>query len=274
MCCLFKPIKYLKKVNLKVNKPLLSVITVCYNSEKTIKRTIESLLVQSFKGFEYIIIDGKSSDKTIEIIKSYEKEFKKNKICFKWISEKDKGLYDAINKGISLASGDIIANLNSDDFYIDENVISDVVSKFEGENTDLLYSDLYYVDPKNTNKVIRNWKSGKYNRNNFLFGWMPPHPTFFVRSELYKKYGTFNLALKSAADYELMLRFLFKHGASASYIHRPLVRMRVGGVSNASLKNRWKANQEDRKAWKINQLKPNPFTLILKPLRKLKQFIK
>lgn len=247
-------------------QPKVSIITVCYNSSKTIEDTIKSVLSQSYKNIEYVIIDGLSTDNTLEIINKY-----KNDIAV-IISEKDKGLYDAINKGISLASGDIIANLNSDDFYIDENVISDVVSKFEGENTDLLYSDLYYVEEENTDKVTRYWKSGEYKQGAFFKGWMPPHPTFFVKKDVYNKYGVFNLTLKSAADYEIMLRFIHKYECSVSYLNRVTVRMRVGGVSNSSLSNRIKANREDREAWEINGLKPKPFTLILKPLSKISQF--
>jgi len=248
------------------NSPKVSIITVCYNSAKTIEDTIKSVLSQNYKNIEYIIIDGLSTDNTLEIINKY-----KNEISV-IVSEKDNGLYDAINKGIGLASGDIIANLNSDDFYIDENVITDIVAKFEKENTDLLYSDLYYVEEVNTDKITRYWKSGAYTKGDFYKGWMPPHPTFFVKKDVYKKYGVFNLKLKSAADYEIMLRFIHKYECTVSYLNRVTVRMRVGGVSNSSLSNRIKANREDKLAWKINGLKPKPFTFILKPLSKISQF--
>jgi glycosyltransferase involved in cell wall biosynthesis len=244
--------------------PKVSIITVCYNSAKTVEDTIQSVVNQTYPNIEYIIVDGLSTDNTIEIIN-------KHKVT-KVVSEKDNGLYDAINKGIGLASGEIIANLNSDDFYIDDDVISDVVAKFEEEKTDLLYSDLYYVEEENTDKITRYWKSGKYNKGAFYKGWMPPHPTFFVKKEVYTKYGVFNLNLKSAADYEIMLRFIHRYECSVSYLNRVTVRMRVGGVSNASLSNRIKANREDKKAWKINGLTPKPFTLILKPLSKISQF--
>lgn len=247
-------------------QPKVSIITVCYNSSKTIEDTIKSVLSQNYKNIEYVIIDGLSTDNTLEIINNYKKDIA---II---VSEKDKGLYDAINKGIELASGEIIANLNSDDFYIDKNVISDVVEKFKKENTDLLYTDLYYVEEENTDKVTRYWKSGAYKKGAFYKGWMPPHPTFFVKKEIYNKYGVFNLKLKSAADYEIMLRLIHKYECTVSYLNRVTVRMRVGGVSNASLANRIKANREDKLAWKINGLKPKPFTFILKPLSKLNQF--
>lgn len=248
--------------------PKVSIITVCYNSERTIEDTLQSVLNQSYPNIEYIVIDGVSTDNTLSIINKY-----KDKITT-IVSEKDNGIYDAINKGIHLATGDIIANLNSDDFYIDNNVIADVVATFEKEKTATLYADLYYVDAVDTNKIVRYWKSKQYKEGLFLKGWMPPHPTFFVKKEVYQKYGLFDLQFKSAADYEIMLRFVHRFKTSIAYLPRVIVKMRVGGVSNASLKNRIKANQEDRKAWEVNGLKPHAFTLIFKPLSKLLQFVK
>ena len=248
--------------------PKVSIITVCYNSERTVEDTLQSVINQSYPNIEYIVIDGVSTDNTLAIIDKY-----KDKISIV-ISEKDHGIYDAINKGIKLATGEIIANLNSDDFYIDNNVIADVVTTFEKEKTDTLYADLYYVDAVDTNKIVRYWKSKKYTEGLFLKGWIPPHPTFFVKKEVYDKHGLFDLQFKSAADYEIMLRFIHRFKTSIAYLPRVIVKMRVGGVSNASLKNRIKANQEDRKAWEVNDLKPHAFTLIFKPLSKLLQFVR
>jgi len=246
----------------------ISIITVCYNSEKTIADCITSVVKQSYSDIEYIVIDGKSTDTTMEIIASFGDQI------FKVVSEKDKGMYDAINKGIRMASGDIIGVLNSDDYYTDGLVIEDVMSKFNEANADALYADLNYVDQIDTNNVVRYWKSGDYKPNSFLSGWMPPHPTFFIRKEWYLKYGEYSLELVSAADYELMLRMVLKHGARLAYLPRVIVNMRVGGMSNSSLRNRLRANKEDRKAWEMNGLTPKSYTLIFKPMRKIIQYVK
>ena len=244
----------------------VSIVTVCYNSAETIESTILSVLSQNYSNIEYIIIDGVSKDNTLQIVNKY-----KDKIS-KIISEPDKGIYDAINKGISLAKGDIVGVLNSDDFYVDETIIASVVKTFETEKCDCTYGDLQYVDRENTSIIKRHWKSGKYYDGLFYNGWMPPHPTFFVKNECYKKFGIFNLRLKSAADYELMLRFLHVHKIKAAYLPKVLVKMRVGGKSNVTLMNRIKANREDRLAWTINNIRPKFYTLIMKPLSKLGQF--
>lgn len=245
----------------------VSIITISYNSAETIEDTIKSVVGQDYPNIEYIIIDGASKDETLSIVGKY-----KDKIA-KVVSEKDKGIYDAMNKGVENATGDIIGILNSDDYYYDESVISEVVQLFEKEKTDGLYADLVYVDRADSDKVIRYWKSGEYQQGKFLKGWMPPHPTFFVKKEVYEKFGLYSTDLRSAADYEFMLRVIHKHNISLSYMPRILTKMRVGGMSNVSLKNRWKANMEDRRAWKINGLKPKWYTLTVKPLSKILQFL-
>lgn len=246
----------------------VSIITITYNSEATLMDTIESVVNQSYKNIEYIIVDGKSMDNTLSIIDSY-----KDKIS-KVVSEKDKGLYDALNKGIALATGDLIGIIHSDDFYINNLVIEKIVKTIEDNNADAAYADLYYVDKIDTNKIFRKWKSGSYKHGMFLNGWMPPHPTFFAKKICYEKFGSFNLDLVSAADYELMLRFIHKHKIKLAYLPEFIIKMRVGGKSNVSLQNRIRANKEDRKAWKINGLNPHLFTLYLKPLRKIIQLFK
>ncbi len=244
----------------------VSIITVCYNSAETIENTLISVVSQSYPNIEYILIDGQSTDGTLAIIERY-----KSKLA-RVISEPDKGIYDAINKGIQLASGELVGVLNSDDFYINNSVIDEVVKILQQQNADCVYGDLQYVDRQNTNLVKRNWVSGKYEQGLFYKGWMPPHPTFFIKNDCYKKYGLFNLQLKSAADYELMLRMLHVHQIKAAYLPQVLVKMRVGGKSNISLKNRIKANREDKLAWVINGIKPRFYTLLMKPLSKLGQF--
>ncbi|MBC7721258.1 MAG: glycosyltransferase [Pedobacter sp.] len=246
--------------------PDITIITVAYNAAETIGATIKSVLNQTYINTEYIIVDGCSTDGTIDIVKS----FADDRITF--ISEPDKGIYDAMNKGINLATGKIVGILNSDDFYADVDVIEKVVANFKQTNCEALYGDLLYVDGVDTSKIIRTWVAGKYKHSNFLQGWMPPHPTFFVLQNVYEKYGLFNLALKSAADYELLLRFLYKHKIRASYLPKTLVHMRTGGISNRNIGNRIKANLEDRKAWKMNNIKPRFYTLFLKPVRKISQF--
>jgi glycosyltransferase len=246
--------------------PLISIITTSYNSASTIADTLHSVACQDYPHIEHIIVDGASKDNTIEIVRSFPH-------VKKLISEKDKGLYDAMNKGLAASNGTIIGFLNSDDFYVASDIIQHVVNQMKMEGSDALYADLVYVHPQNTNRILRTWHAGKFEKNKFLFGWMPPHPTFFVRKKIYDQHGSFNTELKSAADYELMLRFLYKHKISVTYLPKVIIKMRTGGVSNASLTNRLKANREDRKAWRINQLEPYIFTTVLKPLRKLTQFI-
>jgi glycosyltransferase involved in cell wall biosynthesis len=244
----------------------VSIITVCYNAGSTIESAIRSVLSQDYDNIEYIIVDGKSTDKTGSIIEKY-----RSKIS-KFICEKDEGIYFAINKGIRLATGDIIGILHADDFYANNKIISLIVKEFEIKKTDSVYGDLQYVSKDNPDKIFRHWKSQSYNDKLFPKGWMPPHPTFFAKRGCYELLGLYNTSFTIAADYELMLRFLYKNKISTSYIPEVLVKMRTGGASNVTLKSRIKANREDKLAWKLNGLIPAPFTFIAKPLSKLNQF--
>lgn len=253
--------------SISMKLPKISIITVSYNSENTIEDTIKSVVNQTYSNIEYIIVDGKSKDNTMKIVNSY------NDKIAKIISEKDDGIFDAFNKGVKMATGDIVGILNSDDFYTDENVIKEIANCFVETGTDSVYGDLIYVDPDDTSKIIRYWKSKKYSRTLFENGWMPPHPTFFCKRSLYEKFGDFNTWMKISNDYEIVLRFLYKHQATSHYIQRVLIKMRAGGNSNGSLKKRYIANQEDRQSWKINGLRMPVFSMYMKPLQKLPQFI-
>lgn len=243
----------------------ISIVTAAFNSAATIKDTIESVLSQDYPNIEYIVADGGSKDGTVEILKSYGDQIK-------WISEKDSGIYDAMNKGVKMATGDAIGVVGSDDFYPDNQAISKVVKAFKESNADSVYGDLHYVDAVNTNKIVRNWKSGTYDRQRFLNGWMPPHTAFFLKKSAYDTYGLYDTTYRSAGDYELMLRMLYKHHVSSFYIPEVLMKMRIGGDSNSSIKGRIKANREDLRAWVINGLKPRWYTIYAKPISKIFQW--
>ena len=244
----------------------LSVITATLNVSKTIETCLKSVATQSCD-VEHIIVDGVSIDNTVHIIEEYTGH------PVRFASQPDLGIYDAMNKGIMMATGEVVGILNADDFYPSDNVLEKVSAVFSDPKVEACYGDLKYVDPVNVNKTVRYWKSGNYNQKKFYSGWMPPHPTFFVRRSIYEKYGVFNLDLGTAADYELMLRLLLKHGINTVYIPDVLVHMRTGGKSNLSLLNRLRANRMDRKAWSVNELKPYLWTIPLKPLRKMSQWV-
>ena len=243
----------------------ITIITPVWNNVATVGHCLRSLAEQSVP-CQHILVDGVSTDGTLEVIRQHQTP---QTVV---ISEPDKGMYDAINKGLKQATGDIVGVLNADDYYPSNDVLQCVKDAFDDPGIDVTYGDLLYVDRGDTDKVIRTWKSGAFQRDKFYAGWMPPHPTFFIRRELYEQHGRYRLDLGSAADYELMLRMLLKHKANAAYIPRVLVHMRNEGMSNASLKNRIKANRFDRQAWRVNEIKPRPWTLVAKPLGKLGQW--
>lgn len=232
----------------------LSIITVAYNSASTIRDTIESVLFQIHPNIEYIIVDGLSNDNTVDIIKEYELHFNGR---MKWISEKDNGIYDAMNKGIRMSTGDVVGILNSDDFYIDNGVVKEVVSTFIDKNVDSLYTDLFLVDNEDTNKIIRNCTYRNFKKGLFYKGWHPPHPSFFVKKEIYEKYGYFDLSYKIAADYEFMLRVLEKNLISTTYLPIHTIKMRNGGASTSSLERIILSQNECILAFKRNNLKVN-----------------
>jgi glycosyltransferase involved in cell wall biosynthesis len=258
----------------------ISIITATWNAAATIPDCLATIQAQR-SSVDFIVIDNQSTDGTLDIVRRMCPE------C-RVLSEPDRGIYDAMNKGINLASSDIVGILNADDFYAHKGVLQKIARVFENPTVDACYGDLLYVkeldggrkaqnagffrDQGSRFKIHRYWKAGAFDPKKFYFGWMPPHPTFFVRRSAYEKFGLFNLDLGSSADYELMLRFLLKNGLKTAYIPEIVVKMRVGGVSNASLSNRLRANRMDRKAWDVNGLRPYPWTLFMKPLRKIPQW--
>ena len=245
----------------------ISIITATFNSENSLKATLNSLFNQDYNNIESIIIDGNSTDSTLGIVERFHNKSKNIKL----ISEPDDGIYDALNKGLAIATGDLIGFVHSDDLLASSEVISELVSEIQNENLDGVYGDLQYVDKENTNKIIRFWKSCEFKPNLLREGWMPPHPTLFLKKEVYEKYGLFDLSFNISADYDFMLRVLNDSELKFGYLPKVITKMRVGGTSNRSLENIIKKTREDYRAIKINKI-GNFLTLIRKNTSKLKQF--
>jgi glycosyltransferase involved in cell wall biosynthesis len=246
----------------------VSIITATYNSATTITTCIDSVLNQSYADIEYIIVDGGSEDNTIKIITEAAKL--NPNIILK--SEPDNGIYDALNKGIARATGHIIGFVHSDDFLADTDVISRIVETFAAENADGVYGDLHYVAFDNTNKIVRNWVSKPYKNKLLKKGWMPAHPTLFLKKEIYDIYGLFSMSYKIAADYDFILRVFQQKNLKFFYLEKTFIKMRVGGASNKSFKNIVQKTKEDFKAIKANNI--GGFgTILLKNMTKIKQFI-
>lgn len=248
-------------------KPKVSIITVVWNNKETIKDAIDSVLNQTYENIEYIIIDGGSTDGTVEIVNSYG-----NKIS-QFLSERDKGLYDAMNKGIKLATGDVIGILNSDDFYLNNTVIEDVVAEFQKNDVGAVFGDLVYVRPSDLNRIVRKYSSKKFNPKKFAYGWMPAHPTFFLLKTYYDKYGLYKTDYKIAADFELLIRMLYLYKVPYNYIPKTFIKMRLGGISTNSLKSNIILNREILRACKENGIKTNIFKIYSKYPKKLLELI-
>lgn len=244
----------------------VTIITATYNSAKTLKLNLDSVAKQLYHNIEHIIIDNASSDGTLELLNKYSH-------IARIISEKDAGIYDAMNKGIANATGDIIGILNSDDYLANENTIATIVSEFKATKADAVYGNLIYVKNNDPQKIKRVWVAGGYNPNLFYSGWMLPHPTFYVRKEVYERYGNYNTSFRYAADYEMILRLLLKHKIAIAPIRAVIVYMLAGGAGNKNIGTRIKVNLEDRRAWETVGLAPKWYTLHLKPMRKLWQYI-
>lgn len=245
----------------------ITVITAVYNNKATITDAIESVISQSYKNVEHIVIDGGSTDGTIEAVRAFGDKIDK------FVSEPDEGIYDALNKGIALATGDVVGFLNSDDVYANDLVLEKIARAFQHEDADSVYGDLNYVKRHNISNVVRHWKSHVFTQQKLRMGWMPPHPTFYVKRKIYEQYGGFDTDFKIAADYDSVLRFLGVYNISTTYIPEVLVQMRLGGVSNRDLRSILKKSGEDYKALKKNTIGGHR-VLLMKNFTKVSQFIK
>ena len=244
----------------------VSIITIVWNNKETIRDAINTVLSQTYKDIEYIIIDGASTDGTCEIVRGY-----RDKIA-KFVSETDNGIYDGLNKGLILATGDIVSFLHSDDMYSSNTIISEVVKVFKNDNNlDGVYGDLIYTSKNDTNKVLRYWKSREFRRSLLKQGWMPAHPTLFLKSRVYEKFGKFDLSFKIAADYDFMLRIL-SADIKVKYLPKVLYKMRIGGESNKSIVNIIQKSKEDLKALNNNNI-GGLYALMYKNLSKVSQFL-
>lgn len=246
----------------------VSIITVCYNSVVTIRDTIESVLAQNYPNIEYIIVDGASQDGTMRIVREYE-----DKIDVV-ISEPDKGIYDAMNKGIRAATGDVVGLLNSDDFYVDGSVVSRLFTCMAEAKADMVFADLVIVDPRNTERVTRYYDSSKFHAGRLRFGWMPAHPTLMVKKELYEVHGGFSLDYHIAADFEMVVRLFHTAGASYAYLPAVVIKMRAGGLSTSGIKSSWMLNKEIVRACQASGLETSLLRVFLKIPAKLMEYIR
>lgn len=243
----------------------ISLITITFNSASTLHDTMQSVLLQTYSDVEYIVVDGASQDNTIDIIKEYEPRFEGR---MRWISEPDNGLYDAMNKGICMATGDIVGIINSDDFYHRTDVIEQVAKAFQDKAVQAVYGDVRFVNPDNLDKTVRYYSSKNFSPRRFRYGFMPAHPTFFTYREYFKEWGYYKTDYKIAADYELLTRFLYTHRLKSKYLDLDFMKMRVGGASTASIKSNVLLNKEIVRACKENGI----WTCM--PLLFLKYFVK
>ena len=249
----------------------LSVITVTYNSGKTLRDTIESILKQSYTNYEYIVVDGNSKDNTLDIIKEYEPQFDGR---MRWISEPDNGLYDAMNKGIKMATGDVVGILNSDDFYTTNDIFEAINQAFATSNAlDAIYGDVHYVNNNDLTQPIRYYSSKHFNRKRMRMGYMPAHPSFYVRRECYEKYGTFDTSYRVAADFENLLRLIYVNKITTRYIAKDFVTMRMGGISSSGLQSYKQIMNDHFLAFKKNNVKPNRILYFWRYVKKLCEFL-
>lgn len=248
----------------------ISLITVVYNSEQTLYHTIQSVLSQTYPNIEYIIVDGASTDDTVNIIKNCEHNFDGR---LKWISEKDAGLYDAMNKGIKMATGDVIGILNSDDFFAANDVVQNIVKSFEND-IDAVYGDIHFVRPTELNTCVRYYSSKIFRRSLMRYGFMPAHPTFYCRKSCFDKYGLYKTDYKICADFDLLLRFIYLHRISIKYLPMDMITMRLGGASTSGVQSHLCIMNEHLRSFKENGIKSNRFFLSLRYFYKLTEFFR
>jgi glycosyltransferase involved in cell wall biosynthesis len=245
----------------------VSIVTIALNAAETIEATINSVLSQDYKNIEYIVVDGGSTDGTLDIINRY-----KNKIA-KVISEPDNGIYDAMNKGLRSSTGDILATLNGDDVYAEKTTVSRMAEFIESNGLDAAYGDMIYVDRRDSMHVKRFWQPGQYKRGAFCHGWVIPHPTFFCRKEIFEKHGYFNDKMQIAADFELMLRLIEKHRINIGYLPKVIVKMSTGGRANV-LQGIIQGNREIISSFRLNGLRLSPWFFVCKPITKMSQLFR
>ena len=249
----------------------ISLITITYNSEKTLADTIQSVLSQKYSDMEYIIVDGASKDKTVSIIKQYEPQFDGR---MRWISEKDKGLYDAMSKGIRMTTGDVVGILNSDDFFTSKDVLEKISEAFtQDSQLDAVYGDVHFVNPNNLNKCVRYYSSKKFKRYLMKLGFMPAHPSFYIRKECFNKYGLYKTDYKIAADFEFLLRVIYKGKIKTQYLPIDMVTMRIGGASTSGFESHKRIMEEHLRAFRENGIYTNSFLLSLRYIYKIEEIL-
>ena len=249
----------------------ISLITTTFHSGATVTDTFESVLSQTFKDIEYIVVDGASTDNTIDIIKSYEPAFGGK---MRWLSEKDSGVYDAMNKGLALVTGDVVGFLNSDDFFTENDCLQSVVDAFADSDIDAVYGNVHYVNADDLGTMVRFYSSKRFRPSLMRLGFMPAHPSFYCRREIYSKYGVFDTSYKIASDFELLLRFIYVHKIKTKYIAKDFVTMRTGGLSTSGLSSHNQIMKDHRKALKANKVYSNFFILCLRYIYKVYEVIK
>ena len=249
----------------------ISLVTATYNSGGTLRSTLESVLRQTYRDVEYIIVDGASKDGTMALVHEYEPQFGGR---MRWVSEPDKGIYDAMNKGIRMASGDVVGILNSDDFFTSDDVLEQVAAGFAGSDTDAVYGDIHFVRADNLERCVRYYSSKVFRRGLMKLGFMPAHPSFYCRKECFEKYGYYKTDYRIAADFDLLLRFIYVHRIKTKYLPIDMVTMRLGGASTGGMKSWMTVMNEELRSFRENGVKTNRLLLSLRYFYKLTEYFR